>query len=106
MSETTNIFDDIKHLDDKGQEFWSARELAVALEYKEWRNFNLLLKRPSLYVNKMPLLKTTISCYPPKWSNWGLMHLVICLFTHCNEHEQQETNGTECAEFSVIKKIG
>lgn len=45
MSETTNIFDDIKHLDDKGQEFWLARELAVALEYKEWRNFKPVIEK-------------------------------------------------------------
>ena len=33
------IFEDIKHLDENGAEYWYARELQVVLEYKEWRNF-------------------------------------------------------------------
>nr|WP_163647067.1 BRO family protein [Lactococcus lactis] len=33
-------FEKIKHIDENGQEFWYARELQVALEYSEWRNFN------------------------------------------------------------------
>lgn len=32
-------FEAIRHSDDDGQEFWSARELAVILEYSNWRNF-------------------------------------------------------------------
>lgn len=32
-------FERIKHIDDNGQEFWYARELAKILEYLDWRNF-------------------------------------------------------------------
>lgn len=32
-------FESIKHIDENGAEFWYARELQVALEYTEWRNF-------------------------------------------------------------------
>ena len=32
-------FEDIKHIDENGNEFWLARELQKVLEYKEWRNF-------------------------------------------------------------------
>ena len=32
-------FEDIKHIDENGNEYWFARELQVVLEYKEWRNF-------------------------------------------------------------------
>ncbi len=32
-------FEDIKHINEFGQEFWYARELQVVLEYTEWRNF-------------------------------------------------------------------
>lgn len=32
-------FDDIKHINEYGEEFWYARELQTALEYSEWRNF-------------------------------------------------------------------
>ena len=32
-------FEDIKHVDEKGIEFWYARELQNVLDYKEWRKF-------------------------------------------------------------------
>ena len=38
-------FDDIKHIDENGMEFWYARELAEVLEYVEWRNFEKVIKR-------------------------------------------------------------
>lgn len=34
-----NIFEDIKHLDSSGKEYWEARELQVALEYAKWQKF-------------------------------------------------------------------
>ncbi|MBQ6504752.1 MAG: hypothetical protein IJI57_12650 [Flexilinea sp.] len=33
------IFEDIKHVNEYGQEYWLARELRVILEYTQWRNF-------------------------------------------------------------------
>lgn len=33
-------FEDIKHVNENGQEFWYARELQGVLEYTEWRNFS------------------------------------------------------------------
>ena len=41
-------FEEIKHLSDDGNEFWYARELAVALEYAQWRNFAKVLDRAML----------------------------------------------------------
>ena len=40
---TEKIFEDIKHVDDDGCEYWLARELQNALEYKIWRNFNKVI---------------------------------------------------------------
>ena len=40
-----NIFENIKHIDDKGCEYWEARELQVVLEYKEWRNFKKVIDK-------------------------------------------------------------
>ncbi len=34
------IFENIKHIDEDGNEFWYARELMIALEYKRWDKFN------------------------------------------------------------------
>lgn len=36
---TESLFESIRHVNEYGQEFWYARELQIALEYKEWRNF-------------------------------------------------------------------
>lgn len=36
---TEKIFEEIKHIDEGGVEFWHARELMEILEYTQWRNF-------------------------------------------------------------------
>lgn len=38
-------FEDIKHKREDGSEYWSARELAVALSYEKWQNFESVIKR-------------------------------------------------------------
>lgn len=38
-------FEDIKQIRPDGTEFWSARELAPALEYTKWENFQNVIKR-------------------------------------------------------------
>lgn len=38
-------FEEIKHLNEYDQEYWSARELAAVLEYRDWRNFIAALQR-------------------------------------------------------------
>lgn len=38
-------FENIKHLDENGIEFWTARELMVLLNYAEWRNFEDIVKK-------------------------------------------------------------
>ncbi len=45
-------FEDIKHINENGQEFWYARELQVALEYKEWRNFENVIKKAKTACDK------------------------------------------------------
>ena len=38
-------FEDIKTIREDGTEFWYARELATALEYTQWRNFQKVINR-------------------------------------------------------------
>lgn len=40
-----SLFDSIKHETETGEEFWYARELQIALEYTEWRNFSKVIER-------------------------------------------------------------
>lgn len=48
---TEKIFEDIKHIDESGKEYWEARELQKALEYKEWRNFKLVIDKAIISCN-------------------------------------------------------
>ena len=38
-------FEDIKHIDEFGHEYWEARELMPLLEYSKWENFHKVIKR-------------------------------------------------------------
>ena len=38
-------FEDIKHIDENGIEYWYARELQLVLDYKEWRKFEGVVQR-------------------------------------------------------------
>ena len=38
-------FEDIKHINADGIEFWYARELQTVLEYSEWRNFLKVIEK-------------------------------------------------------------
>ena len=39
------VFEDIKHSDEYGNEYWLARELMKALEYSKWSNFVSVIKK-------------------------------------------------------------
>lgn len=39
------IFENLKHINEYGQEFWYARELQSALEYSQWRRFSDAIER-------------------------------------------------------------
>ena len=39
IQQTEKTFEDIKHIDGNGNEFWYARELMIALDYTKWGNF-------------------------------------------------------------------
>lgn len=40
-----SIFEDIKHVDENGKEYWLARELMKALNYIEWRKFKQVINK-------------------------------------------------------------
>ena len=48
---TEKVFEDIKHIDENGNEYWLARELQKVLEYKDWRNFNKVIDRAIISAN-------------------------------------------------------
>ena len=49
---TEKLFEDIKHIDEFGNEYWLARELMPILEYSKWENFdNVIQKAVIAYKN-------------------------------------------------------
>ena len=42
---TEKLFEDIKHIDEDGNEYWQARELMPLLEYSKWENFNNVIQK-------------------------------------------------------------
>ena len=48
---TSKTFENIKHIDEYGNEFWYARELQKVLEYKEWRNFKKVIDKAIMSAN-------------------------------------------------------
>ena len=47
-AEEYKTFEEIKHIDETGDEFWLARELAEVLRYTQWRNFKKVLDKAML----------------------------------------------------------
>lgn len=43
-----NPFERMKHVDEQGNDYWSAREMQNALEYSSWQRFESVLKRAIL----------------------------------------------------------
>ena len=49
---TEKMFEDIKHIDEVGNEYWHARELQVALEYKRWDKFCKVIENAKITCKK------------------------------------------------------
>jgi DNA-damage-inducible protein D len=45
---TNKTFENIKHIGENGEEFWYARELMSALEYKKWQKFNNVIENAKI----------------------------------------------------------
>lgn len=42
------MFEEIRHIDENGGEYWLARELSEVLDYSEWRNFTKVIDKAML----------------------------------------------------------
>ncbi len=48
----TKMFEDIKHIDEQGNEYWEARELLHILGYVDWRKFNNTIQKAKTACSK------------------------------------------------------
>lgn len=47
-----SVFENIKHIDENGNEFWHARELQQVLEYKKWQKFINVIENAKIACEK------------------------------------------------------
>ena len=45
---TNQSFEEIKHIDENGVEYWYARELMKVLSYKDWRYFDAVIEKTKI----------------------------------------------------------
>lgn len=48
IEKNNKSFEEIKHTDESGVEFWYARELMKVLGYKDWRYFDAVIEKAKL----------------------------------------------------------
>ena len=48
IKQTEKSFEEIKHIDEDGNEYWYARELMNTLGYKDWRYFEAVIEKAKL----------------------------------------------------------
>ena len=48
INKNNKSFEDIKHIDENGVEFWYARELMPILEYSNWQNFEKIIDKAKI----------------------------------------------------------
>ena len=72
---TESLFESIRHVNKYGQEFWYARDLQIALEYTEWRNFCKVIEKAKEDG------KIESVGMPDTWANWVVItrYLTILL---------------------------
>lgn len=52
INNNNTTFEGIKHTDEYGNEYWSARELQSALEYKRWDKFFNVIENAKIACEK------------------------------------------------------
>jgi len=48
IDNNNKTFEDIKHIDENGVEFWYARELMSILQYTKWQNFEKIIDKSKI----------------------------------------------------------
>ena len=48
IDKNNETFEDIKHIDENGVEFWYARELMEVLQYRKWQNFEKIIDKAKI----------------------------------------------------------
>ncbi len=52
-TDSNQSFENIKHIDENGIEFWYAREMMKILEYNKWENFEKVINKAMRYFEQL-----------------------------------------------------
>ncbi|WP_324697961.1 N-6 DNA methylase [Candidatus Thiothrix phosphatis] len=66
MNEQHQSFEQLRQLTTDGFEYWSARDLAPLLEYRDWRNFHKVIGKAMQACTTSNQLSRFRRCIPPK----------------------------------------
>ncbi len=61
INQTEKTFEEIKHIDENGNEFWYARELMIALDYSKWGNFKGVIDKAMIACENSGM--STFDCF-------------------------------------------
>ena len=56
LNYSNQTFEDIKHIDENGIEFWYARELMPVLQYAKWQNFKKIIEKAMIACQNSEIL--------------------------------------------------
>ena len=71
VNNSLSVFEKIKQVDENGIEFWSGRDIAKALDYKEFRNFKPVIeKAKEAYKNSGEMIKNHFVDYHEMVKAW------------------------------------
>lgn len=67
IDENNKSFEDIKHIDENGTEFWYARELMLILQYSNWQNFEKIIQKAKIACENSGIAVIDILLMSIKW---------------------------------------
>lgn len=98
---TESLFESIKHINEYGQEVWYARELAKVLDYKDFRNFELIIfKAMEACRNSENEISDHFGEFTEMVPHWfkckkrfqKLPNITLRLLSNCNERRSAKRN--------------
>ena len=62
-----SVFENIKHIDNNGNEYWLGRELMIVLKYTKWENFKKAIDKSIISCKSSSNNTSTNGCYNTKY---------------------------------------
>ena len=102
IDKNNKSFEDIKHIDEDGIEFWYARELMPILQYSNWQNFEKIIHKAKISCKNSDIsvfdhftdVSKTIKM--PKGAEKKLLLLPKLILQYKQENKKLQKKNTVC----------